>query len=574
MEDVNVKTPKEIERKSRSFFHIDKEMLRFKAHYFLFEGGTASVTPFIPVVAKNRLGLSATSLAVVVAAHQFVTILSKPVIGYIADYFNRLKLMINILLIIQTIFFFLILSIPPLKKPTSVQQFRNWNEVSEMISIRVHLPTNNSSSSNISDKNKNEWNIENKIYTDVMCVPYVNTTELLCFQTTDEKITQLEFGSKSNFSCSAINPKNFTDSGEIYNKTFNLLIVLGPYSSYPVNDTCSCTMTFTKNGHSSFLPTKSDISDFETSEFWIFAVVNTVTGICVNSLFSLSDTACCESVQRLGGEFGRQRLFGAVGWGILAALSGVICDLTGGFLASWIFMAVLQIIAVWNISQLDLAKPHFSQSLLKDIGHVLKSVEFTAFELGVFFNGIGAGVVWFYLIWFLSGLGASKFLCGLTQYIQCFLGEIPFMFFADWFIRKLGHFNLISLSLLSYASRFLWYSYLKNPWLVLPAEIAHGFTYGTLFPTIASYGKLSAKPGTEATTQSILFMTHGGLGAGLGCILTGICFDKIGPHQTFFYFFLMTFSAAILNFMMTFYFNRRNVKKLNIYSVSNIKQSE
>ncbi|XP_042910596.1 major facilitator superfamily domain-containing protein 6 [Parasteatoda tepidariorum] len=581
-----VKTPKdktEGNAEKKSFFHIDKEMLRFKIHFFLFIGGTASVNPFIPVVAKNRLGLSATSLAAVLAAKQLITIASKPIIGYIADYFNRLKLMINTLLILQIVFLFLILAVPPIKKPsnssqelTLYDQIENSKKLSEsvILSTRYH-PNSKTSSVEITSPNSPEkdgdlWNEDNSPFSEIISVQQINYTAMICFQKKlDAEISNFYLESELNCSCLvySFSADNLNEHFQQYNKKlyFRLQSLDSNYSDYQTNKTFPCTIMLTKDNDNS---TISTINDFHTFEFWIFAAFYILAGICTSSVFTLSDTACCESVQKLGGEFGRQRLFGAVGWGALAAISGYLCDLTGNFYASWTFMAVLQILALWNVSQLYLTKPHFSQNLLKDVGRVLKSVEFVAFEFGVLFNGISAGLLWSYLIWFVSSLGASKFLCGLTQYVECFLGEIPFMFFSGWFIKKLGHFNLLSLSLISYALRFLWYSYLQNPWLVLPAEITHGFTYGTLFPAIASYGKMKAKPGTEATTQSILFTTHGGLGAGLGCILAGICFDKIGPHQTFFYFSIMCSCASVLNIVHTFLFKCHNTDKLSLSSGS------
>ncbi|XP_042910584.1 major facilitator superfamily domain-containing protein 6 isoform X2 [Parasteatoda tepidariorum] len=585
-EVLAVKTPKdetEGKTKKKSFFHIDKEMLRFKIHFFLFIGGTASVNPFIPVVAKNRLGLSATSLAAVLAAQQLITIVSKPIIGYIADYFNRLKLMINTLLILQIVFLFLILAVPHIKKPsdssqelTLYDQLEHFKKSSESVILTArYYPDSRNSSSQITspnspEENGNSWNEDNSTFSEITCLQQINLTSMICFQKDiDVEISDFNHESELNFSClvNSFSADIFNEHFQQCNKKlhFRLLALDSNYSVYQKNKTFPCTISLTKDHDNSSIST---ISDFHTYEFWIFAVVNILAGICTSSVFTLSDTACCESVQKLGGEFGRQRLFGAVGWGALAAISGYLCDLTGNYYASWTFMAVLQILALWNVSQLDLIKPHFSQNLLKDVGRVLKSLEFAAFEFGVLFNGIGAGLLWFYLIWFVSSLGASKFLCGLTQYVECFLGEIPFMFFSGWFIKKLGHFNLLSLSLISYALRFLWYSYLQNPWLILPAEITHGFTYGTLFPAIASYGKMKAKPGTEATTQSILFTTHGGLGAGLGCILAGICFDKIGPHQTFFYFSIMCSCASVLKIVHTFLFKRHNTDKLSLSSGS------
>ncbi|CAL1299103.1 unnamed protein product, partial [Larinioides sclopetarius] len=82
------------------------------------------------------------------------------------------------------------------------------------------------------------------------------------------------------------------------------------------------------------------------------------------------------------------------------------------------------------------------------------------------------------------------------------------------------------------------------PWWILPLEFSHGITFGLYYTVIASYGKLSSKPGTEATTQSILFITHEGL---------GVDFDHLGGHETFFIasiFFVFGFAISLFLFFV------------------------
>ncbi|GBN53464.1 hypothetical protein AVEN_167755-1, partial [Araneus ventricosus] len=100
----------------KKFWHIDREMLRFKLHFFLFMGGLGSLVPYITIFAKNRIHISASSMASILTTQQFLFIFTKPVIGYIADYFNKLKAIICILTIVQTVFFFLLLAIPKIQK--------------------------------------------------------------------------------------------------------------------------------------------------------------------------------------------------------------------------------------------------------------------------------------------------------------------------------------------------------------------------------------------------------------------------------------------------------------------------
>ncbi|GBM75618.1 Major facilitator superfamily domain-containing protein 6 [Araneus ventricosus] len=292
------------------------------------------------------------------------------------------------------------------------------------------------------------------------------------------------------------------------------------------------------------------ISDFQTYQFWLYAFLTTISTTSVSGLVTLSDTACYESVQKTGTQFGRQSLWGSIGWGLTSPISGLLNDYTGDFLAAWILMAIMSFVSLLNIAKLEITKPEFSKNLLKDVGTVLSSKEFLAFNFCVLMNGVGSGIVWFYLFLFLTDIGASRFLCGMVMFIQCFFGEIPFMFFSGWVIKKIGHFNVLTLALAAYVIRFVWYSRLHNPWLVLPTEVLNGLTEGLLYTTVASFAKLSSKPGIEATTQAVLFTTYAGLGVGIGCVVAGLGFDSIGGHRTFLYISIYSGCATVLSIIL------------------------
>lgn len=94
-----------------------------------------------------------------------------------------------------------------------------------------------------------------------------------------------------------------------------------------------------------------------------------------------------------------------------------------------------------------------------------------------------------------------KTLQGLVMGIQCFLGEVPFFFLSGKILKKLGHVNTMTLILFAFGVRFLCYSFLSNPWFVLPIEIMNGVCFGLFYATMASYASIVSPPGTEATLQ-------------------------------------------------------------------------
>ncbi|GFR16925.1 major facilitator superfamily domain-containing protein 6 [Trichonephila clavata] len=505
------------------------------------------------VFAKERLGLSASSLGVVLTSQMFLFIFTKPMIGYIADYFNRLKAIIFILTVINGACYFLLLAIPKYQGPDTGSQFDTTNlchNFFESAQIGANFTLTLSSSTHfthiqtergntctlcslhadscvkdcngiILDENyfsfirteNTSWNFVNETAaTSQQSALFCNQNDYLNISLCARNSTfacQNCSRSQNELICSNILISNVTRKRYEVN---SFMCSILPVNLRRIFNSCS-EKNSSRNDLLAFdIPKQKTVSDFATYQFWGFCLIFSTASICSNAIFTLSDTACYESIQKTGADFGKQRLWGAVGWGSIAALAGFINDYTGDFLASWLLMAAMFLAFLWNISKLDLVKPHFSKNILGDVGSLFKSKEFLAFEVVILMNGMSTGMIWFYLIWFLTAIGGSEFLCGLSLMVQTLLGVLPFMFFSGWFVKKVGHFQILSACFLMYVIRFLWYSYLYNPWLVLPVEFLHGITYGLYYTVLASYGKMSSKPGTEAMTQSVIFSTHEGLG--------------------------------------------------------------
>ncbi|GFQ65624.1 major facilitator superfamily domain-containing protein 6 [Trichonephila clavata] len=595
--------------KPKSFWHVDKQMIRFKLHYFLYIGGFGAANPYVMVFAKEQIGLSASSLGSVLIAQFFIIIFTKPLIGYIADYFNRVKMIICVLTIITALSYFLLLINPKIDRKGA----RSSIDITEN-----HLDTMNLCQKNEDIialmENTTKFSFRESLESNYTEIQTANKQCTLCALDTEsclKKCMKVEL--HEYFFTVISNEQNSVDflEGISHEKEQSVMYcdqdVFFSLSlcSYHHNNSCqNCSVKYTEllcasliemnqtnqrinsSYMCSLLPEglknvfdtcinrnslKNDlvdtniyehdsVSDFATYQFWIFAIVFSVGSICANSIFTLSDTACCETVQKTAADFGKQRLWGAIGWGAVAPIGGFINDYTKGFVASWSLMGIMWLISIWNIYKLDLVKPHFSKNILKDVGTVLRSKEFLAFEIVIFINGVGAGMIWFYLILFLTSIGGSKLLCGLCLTIQSFVGSIPFMFFSGWIIRKIGLFQVCMLALFTYVIRFFWYSQLHNPWFALPIEWTHGLTYGLLYTALASYGKLSSKPGTEATTQSIIFTTHEGLGCGMGCVLAGVGFDYLGGHRTFFITSMYYACGLALSIFLCFALRRQKGK--------------
>lgn len=517
--------------------------------------GAGAIFPFQSAFGITVLGLTASNVAASFTALQITVFLLKPTIGYIADYFNRLKLVIVGLAVLQIVFSLLLINIPNTGMPgihtteftnTSVNNTycqlcfnsdafellhpkryldkEKFKQASICLSNNliqntlINCPSKYIKSINFTDDSfKITQTICNLSYTDNILSE--NYTALDSLRTTEGDSVIL-FINASQISSLCLLPAenmshNINFSSEflikycysLSNESFMQLKQTLPKPDFITNDCNDLnkrTSSELEDEHS------IGIANFKTYQFWVYALCLVICCTVGSAEFTMSDTACYESIQ--GNDYGQQRVWGAISWGLMAPFAGFLNDYTESYMASWCIAACFTVLQIWNLSKMNLIKPDFSQNILKDMKTIFSSMEFLFFEVGVLLNGMFTGIIWYYLTWFVLSIGGNKLIIGLVHTMQCFLGEVPAMYFSGWLIKNLGHFNLVSLALISHGIRFFCYSYLHNPWWILPIECLHGLTFGSFYAAMTSYGKLNSKPGTEATTQSILCTTYEALG--------------------------------------------------------------
>ncbi len=230
-------------------------------------------------------------------------------------------------------------------------------------------------------------------------------------------------------------------------------------------------------------------------------------------------------------QYGKQRLWGSIGWGISAPIIGVVAERAGlswgffGFLA--LYFCVLLVILGLPVRKTRLGIPFWSG--LRDL---LSNRQLALFLLIVLVGGTGFAVASNFLFLHLEWLGASRTLMGISQSFATF-SELPVLFYSGWLLRRFGARNLVLFSLLAFAARALLYSFLKSPWMVLPVQLLHGMTFSLMWASGIAYVSEIAPEGMGATSLSLFASVMAGMGGMLGSVLGGWMFDTIGTTAMF-----------------------------------------
>lgn len=237
--------------------------------------------------------------------------------------------------------------------------------------------------------------------------------------------------------------------------------------------------------------------------------------------------------------YGRQRVFGAIGWGITAFVSGLLSDTFGDlrvlFLGLVVVFVLFFLVVLFGVprslsdseSPGSVVPPQVSSALPL----LLRRLSF--FLVMALFVGMGMSIISNFLFLFLvEHLDAPDTLLGLSISVTVLM-ELPFFFWSEVLLRIFKVRGLIIISHISFILRALAYTLLTSAWWVLPIELLHGVTFACMWTAVVAHASNVAPKGLEATSQGILNATFGGLGMGLGAILGGFVYQEWGPIVLF-----------------------------------------
>jgi len=245
-------------------------------------------------------------------------------------------------------------------------------------------------------------------------------------------------------------------------------------------------------------------------------------------------------------QYGKQRMWGAVGWGVSAPVIGWLNEHYGLHWSFWGYLiqttVVLAVILNMPVSHASLGGRYW-----QGLRGLLQDMRWRLFLLVVFVCGVGSSVLSNYLFLRLNDLGASKTLMGIALAVAT-VSELPVFFFSGRLLKRWGARSLLVLSLFVYVLRALAISFLPTPLLVLPLQLLHGLTFSITWAAGVSYARQIAPPGMGATAQSLFSGTFFGLGGAVGALAGGILYQTVGSALLFRWMALVVLAAALFFF--------------------------
>lgn len=229
--------------------------------------------------------------------------------------------------------------------------------------------------------------------------------------------------------------------------------------------------------------------------------------------------------------YGRQRLWGAIGWGLAAPLVG---ELTQRWGLHWAFYTYIPLglgclVCAWVLPSKRPASP---TPVWRGAKELFRRPAWIVFLVAMFLAGLGASANSTFLFLHLQDHGGTRSLMGIALTVSS-ISEIVVFSLVGRLLRAWGARRMLILALAASSLRLFLYSLLRSPWWVLPIQLFHGLAFSLLWSAGVAYADSLAPIGLGTTAQAVFGAIEAGLAVVCGSLLGGIIYDAAGSAAIF-----------------------------------------
>ncbi|XP_050443467.1 uncharacterized protein LOC126847359 [Adelges cooleyi] len=522
--------------------------LPMKLSFFFYLGGMAPLVIFIPTIAR-QLGYSMATYGTAMTCATLISMIGSPIIGRIVDKYPVKKLFFLTAALACGICGFLIMFVPKLPYETNSElvcgnetYLKVFSKTNEQSSCEDNTFLNPKTDEVIHCKlncQKNPFEGCNN------CTREKDTIDYLSITTEDNRL--IDISTQVHFSEHVENIYKF--------QVLTAQIDDIPISSLSCQNSVktSCQLNCSDN----FVAELASSPAFEGSVYKLYQFWWLLQSLIILFFFSqstgmLQNAICLDLLGDKHEDFGKNKCWSSVGWGISSIASGWLVDYFSpdpknknytpvfgiSLLSAICHFIVAQKIKIVETTVSKDWKPKVQHTIygLFRKGYVVSF--FVWMVVMQFFHSI----IIHFLFWYLDEMVDHdcskrqwiKTLQGITQGVQCFGGELPFYFWAGWIIQKLGYLNCMALSLGVMSVRMFLYSVISNPAWVILIEVSNGISYALAVATKMSYAKLICPPNElNSLVGFVGFVIVGG--DSLGSFIGGFVYEAYGGAGMFKY---------------------------------------
>jgi MFS family permease len=225
-------------------------------------------------------------------------------------------------------------------------------------------------------------------------------------------------------------------------------------------------------------------------------------------------------------QFGKLRLWGSAGFAVISLLVGALVIGETVWLIVYLYSAIMALMGLVTATLPD--HPHATRANLRGGAPLLLANRgFMRVLAATTVLGMTLGVVNAYLIIYLSDIGSPGWVSGLAFAFAGVL-EVPLMAYAGVLIKRFGLRAVLLGGVLLHPLRWLLYTMITVPILVIPTQIFHSIAMLSFLIAGVIFADQQLPPQWRATGQTAYSAALHGIGPSIGVFGAGVLYEQFG----------------------------------------------
>lgn len=272
---------------------------------------------------------------------------------------------------------------------------------------------------------------------------------------------------------------------------------------------------------------------FQLNDYaWIYALM-LLFFFFQTSLFSQTNSLILNEIDGTAMRFGAFRLWGSLGWALMAVAGGPVIDWLG-IERLWIVYNLLLIITLYLVLRLPQGRNKKKMKGKAKLVEAFANRRFLWFLLLGIMISVPNAMNGTFVSLYISELGGSATLIGWSVFAQAGFEVLVFMV-LDRYLKQEIRFLFVILAVVSliFALRWLLMSVVTDPIQIVFIQLLHCVSFGAYFYAGTSLTGMMIPPEYRASGQAAYALTWNGISGIIAGLAGGWALEVLGPPMTY-----------------------------------------
>jgi PPP family 3-phenylpropionic acid transporter len=283
----------------------------------------------------------------------------------------------------------------------------------------------------------------------------------------------------------------------------------------------------------------------QVEEFIVFVLLVTILTFFRTPIGAIVDSTVMDMVKRGNATYGRQRLWGTIGFVLVSFGLGQLLTSDDLSLVFWLHTALLGVGCFILGFMLPVQSIDQPVGIKQGIRVLLAQRNYVSLLIAASLLGMGvSGYVGFMGLQVVA-LGGTSQQVGLAWAANAIL-ELPLMYFGARWFAGVSYRRLLLAAFFLFMVVWALLGFSTTPTQVIFVVLGNGICFGIYWVAAVGYASQAAPPGLSATAQALLGAGFSGLGWSLGSMVAGNLWDYSGGQMVFLFSAAMALLAVLI----------------------------